>query len=226
MTRDPIALPEPLGHATVPADPAAERILDAAVAETAAVGVERLRMEDVVRRSGLGRTTVYRRFPSRDELIRALVTRETQHFLAAVAAGMDQVDRPSDRVVEALLAAVSFAGEHPILRRLARTAPGSVVELAGNPGTEFLTTGAAFIARHLHGEGQGPPGREARWVADVFARLFLTYLALPPADPDMGSEAGLRAFARGVLTPMAERVTPASPADERGSEPRTDPEPS
>lgn len=33
----------------------------------------------------------------------------------------------------------------------------------------------------------GEPSREARWVADVFARLFLTYLALPPVDPNIRS---------------------------------------
>ena len=74
----------------------------------------------------------------------------------------------------------------------------------------MLETGAAFIARHIHGDRPGAPSRSARWVADVFARLFLTYVAIPPADPDLGDDAELRRFAMEVLTPMVERVAPAS----------------
>jgi hypothetical protein len=43
-------------------------------------------------------------------------------------------------------------------------------------------------------------------VADVFARLFFTYLSMPPADPDFGDDAELRRFAHEVLTPMVERA--------------------
>ncbi|UGT61964.1 TetR family transcriptional regulator [Nocardia asteroides] len=219
MSPEPVTLSEFLDraatHRVADTDATAHRILDAAVAEAGAVGLDRVRMEDVVRRSALGRTTVYRRFPSREELVRALVARETERFLAAVTAGMDSVDRPSDRVVEAFLAAVSFARAHPMLRRMGESAPGSVLDLATTPGIEFLDTGTAFIARHLHGGRPGKPGRQARWVADVFARLFLTYLALPPLDPDVRNDTELRAFARAVLTPMAESAAPADATDKR-----------
>ncbi|MBH0779250.1 TetR/AcrR family transcriptional regulator [Nocardia bovistercoris] len=213
MNSSPVALSELLSRATsdtsAAPDATAERIIDAAVAESAAVGLDRLRMEDVVRRSGLGRTTVYRRFPTRDELVRALATRETRRFLSAVSAGIDSVEAPSERVVEAFVAAVSFARKHPMMRRMAETAPGSVVDLAHAPDAELFAAGTAFITRQLHGANPGEPSREARWVADVFARLFLTYLALPPVDPDVRDDTELRAFAQAVLIPMAERVTPS-----------------
>lgn len=45
-----------------------------------------------------------------------------------------------------------------------------------------------------------------RWVADVFARLFFTYITAPPRDPDFGDEDELRRFAGEVLTPMVERA--------------------
>jgi hypothetical protein len=40
----------------------------------------------------------------------------------------------------------------------------------------------------------------------VFARLFFTYISLPPTDPDFGDDAELRRFAQEVLTPMVERA--------------------
>ena len=53
------------------------------------------------------------------------------------------------------------------------------------------------------GEGHA---KAVRWVADVFARLFFTYISMPPADPDFADDAELRRFAHEVLTPMVERA--------------------
>jgi AcrR family transcriptional regulator len=193
-----------------PEDRTGERILDAAVQEAAAVGMHRFTVEDVVRRAGVGRMTAYRRFPRRDDLVRAMVTRETQRFLAAVAAGIDAAAEPSDAVAEAFIASVRFARDHPLLRRIAQTDAGPFAEGLATKDSDLLDIGAAFIARQIHGDQPGAPSRAARWVADVFARLFLTYVAIPPADPDLGDDAELRRFAAEVLTPMVERVAPGS----------------
>jgi AcrR family transcriptional regulator len=59
-----------------PDDATSERILDAALALSAASGLRHLTMDDVARRAGVGRMTVYRRFSDRDGLVDALVERE------------------------------------------------------------------------------------------------------------------------------------------------------
>jgi TetR/AcrR family transcriptional repressor of uid operon len=189
-------------------DATRERILDAALAEGAAVGLARVTVEDVVRRSGLGRMTVYRRFPRRDDLIEALVVRETRSFLAAVAAGIDRAG-DDDPVAEAFVAAVTFAREHPLLKRLAHADPGAVTETLAAHDAVVLTMGTAFIAARIQGDAAGPPSRRGRWTADLLARLFWTYLAIPPSDPDVIDDAELRAFAREILTPLIERAVPA-----------------
>ena len=66
--------------------------------------------------------------------------------------------------------------------------------------------GSAFIANYIHGEAPGTPPQRVRWVADVFARLFFTYISMPPIDPDFADDAELRRFAHEVLTPMVERA--------------------
>jgi TetR/AcrR family transcriptional regulator, repressor for uid operon len=183
-------------------DRTSQRILDAAVQEAATVGLQRLTVEDVVRRAGVARMTVYRRYPRRDDLVEALVRRETQRFLTAVAEGIDEADDEHDGVVAAFIAAVRFSRAHPMLQRAAYTE--SALSPAEN--AELLDMGAAFIARHIHGDAPGQPSQQARWVADVFARLFMTYIATPPTDPDFGDDTELRRFAHAVLTPMVERA--------------------
>ena len=146
--------------------------------------------------------TAYRRYPRRDDLVEALVRRETQRFLAAVADAIDVVEDPHDGVAEAFIAAVTFAREHPMLRRAGQLEP---TPIAGS--VELLAMGSAFIANYIHGEAPGTPSQRVRWVADVFARLFLTYISMPPTDPNFGDDAELRRFAHEVLTPMVERAS-------------------
>jgi AcrR family transcriptional regulator len=183
------------------ADRTSQRILDAALIEAASVGLQRITVEDVVRRAGVSRMTAYRRYPRRDDLVEALVRRETQRFLGAVADAIDSVHDPNDGVAEAFIAAVSFARDHPVLRRAGQAEPTPIAD-----SVELLKMGTAFIANYIHGEKSGRPAQHVRWVADVFARLFFTYISMPPSDPDFGDDAELRRFAHEVLTPMVERA--------------------
>jgi TetR/AcrR family transcriptional repressor of uid operon len=148
--------------------------------------------------------TVYRRFAKRDDLVHALVLRETQRFLDAVAAGIERAPDSNAGVAEAFVAAVSHVREHPLLSRVPVASPGSVLEL----DPEVLTMGRSFIAAAIHRDAPGAPSRAERWVADSLARLFLTYIAIPPDDPNPNSDAQLRRFADEVVLPMIERVAP------------------
>jgi TetR/AcrR family transcriptional regulator, repressor for uid operon len=104
-------------------------------------------------------------------------------------------------VAEAFIAAVTFAREHPMLRRAGHVEPSPIGD-----SVELLKMGSAFIANYIHGEAPGTPSQHVQWVADVFARLFFTYISMPPTDPDFGDDAELRRFAHEVLTPMVERA--------------------
>jgi TetR/AcrR family transcriptional regulator, repressor for uid operon len=184
------------------ADRTAQRLLDAAVLEAAHVGLHRITVEDVVRRAGVSRMTAYRRYPRRDDLIEALVQRETQRFLAAVTEGISSAQDPRDGVAEAFIAAVRFSRAHPMLRRAGHTDSA----LSADDSARLLAMGSAFIAGQISGPETAPP-QQVRWVADVFSRLFVTYISTPPTDPDFSDDAELRRFAEEILTPMVARVT-------------------
>lgn len=188
------------GNVDEAADRTSQRILDAALQEAAAVGLQRITVEDVVRRAGVSRMTAYRRYPRRDDLVEALVRRETQRFLGVVADAIDATEDPNEGVAAAFIAAVTFAREHPMLRRAGHVEPAPI------DSVELLKMGSAFIANYIHGDTPGTPPRQVRWVADVFARLFITYISMPPDDPDFSDDAELRQFAHEVLTPMVERA--------------------
>lgn len=184
------------------ADPTRTRILDAALDEGASVGLDRMTVEDVVRRSGLGRMTVYRRFSKRDDLVDALVLRECRRFLATVAGGLEEGNTPEEATAHAFVAAMSFVQTHPLLRRVAQSDPGAVLATAAAHDRLVLALGVDFIAARLQAARPDGDPRAVRRTADIVARLFLTYVALPPADPDPRDEAELHAYARDVLAPL------------------------
>src|SRR5438105_281665 len=62
------------------------RIMDAAFACVAELGLGRTTMDDVARRAGVSRQTVYRYYPSKDQLVMALVLREEDKFLDGIRA--------------------------------------------------------------------------------------------------------------------------------------------
>ncbi|MBV8966290.1 MAG: helix-turn-helix transcriptional regulator, partial [Mycobacteriaceae bacterium] len=66
-------------------DPVTAAILDAAVVEFERHGFRRVALDDVARRAGVSRMTIYRRFAGRDELVTAVIDRENAMLFADIA---------------------------------------------------------------------------------------------------------------------------------------------
>jgi AcrR family transcriptional regulator len=63
--------PAPVKPALVRGEPVVRGVLEAAVEELARTGYAGLRIEDVAARAGVNKTTVYRRWPTKEDLVRA-----------------------------------------------------------------------------------------------------------------------------------------------------------
>src|SRR6478672_596917 len=114
--------------ADAPADDATStRILDAALELAGASGLRHLTMDDVARRAGVGRMTVYRRFHDRQGLVDALSARESRRCLAELDAAADPSQPIADQVAAGFVTSIRLATEHPLLARLARAEPESVL---------------------------------------------------------------------------------------------------
>src|SRR5919108_3579221 len=92
-----------------------ERILHAAFEAIRDFGLPRVTVEDVAQRAGLSRQTVYRYFPSKDELIIALVSREEEKLLDGVRAVFAAHEDLEQALKESMLFVLRYAREHPLL---------------------------------------------------------------------------------------------------------------
>lgn len=74
---------KPKARALVRGEPVIRNVLAAALGEVARAGYHGLRIEDVAARAGVNKTTVYRRWPTKQELVRdALLSITTETFSA------------------------------------------------------------------------------------------------------------------------------------------------
>ena len=174
-------------------DDVATAMLDAAEALLRQHGLHRWSVEDVAERAGLGRTSVYRRFPSRDDLVHGVLARELRAAIAAVGAAAAAQASIEDAVVEAVLAALR-ALDGSVVDRLLQTDPATILP--------FLTTGAgplvaqarAAFTPALLAVGAATDAAQAGIVAEALARLGLSFVltrdtALPLDDPQAVREA-------------------------------------
>ena len=84
-------------------------------------------MEDVAKRSGVGRATLYRRFPTKAALNDAIVLSEVRRFLEGSAQARAQGTTFEDRMVYDTVFTVTFIREHALLKKLLRTEPEAIL---------------------------------------------------------------------------------------------------
>jgi AcrR family transcriptional regulator len=187
-----------------PDDPTSERVLDAALAVAAASGLRHLSMDEVARRAGVGRMTVYRRFGSRGALVDALSVREFRRCLKR----MDDAAPPdapvSDQVAAGLVTALRIAREHPLLNRLARVEPESVLRALTADGGALFAAARGFVAARLRAAQEaavlGPVDVDE--AAELLVRLAFSFVLIQESALPLDDEEALRRTARRLVAPI------------------------
>ena len=159
-------------------------------------------MEDVARRGGVARVTVYRRFPGKERLVEGVILREAQRFFAELEAAVARFSSVEDRIVEAFAHTLAAAREQRLLNRLLRSEPEMVLPHVTTDGGPVLAAGRAFLARQMKLAGTDVPPREVDVVAEVVARLVLSFLLTPESTVKLENPREARRFARRYIVPL------------------------
>jgi AcrR family transcriptional regulator len=186
-------------------DSATRAILDAAVVEFEQHGFRRVALDDVARRAGVSRTTIYRRFAGRDELVAAVIDRENAVLFADIADELKSRGPQSNYYVEAFTLSIMRFRQHRILTRMIADEPGLMLELAHQHWAAAVERMAAAL-RSIFPDGFAE--RIGTQVVDELADTILRYAAmvlLLPGYRPVTSADGVRAFA-------AEHFLPSLPA--------------
>jgi AcrR family transcriptional regulator len=193
-------------------DSTLEAILDAAVVEFEQHGFRRVALDDVARRARVSRTTIYRRFANKDELVSAVIERENVRLFADIAADLKRSGPQSNYYVEAFTLSILKFRHHRVLDRMITDEPGLVIELAGRHYTAAIERMAEALRVIFPAGFADRIGEQAVIeLADTILRYAAMVLLLPSAQP-LDTADDIRAFATQHFLPslpLALRAVPA-----------------
>lgn len=200
----PIMQSEP-GSASHSASAEALTDLDRTILDTArgvfeTYGVRRANIDDVATRAGVSRSTIYRRFPTKEKLFGQVVRREAKLFFSTLdqaTAGCD----PREAVVEAFALGVRLVQDSPLYSRIAESEP----ELFGMFSRSHVFPIRQFadgIAHTLRRCGAEMSGTDLDNVADILLRVALGIIVFPTDRLDTSDPAAVREYAARYLVPI------------------------
>ena len=181
-----------------------DRVAAAALDEFAEHGIRRTSMEDVARRAGVSRMTVFRRFTSKQRLVEIVIAREVNR-------GMQELDllwEGAETLEDRLVAGFEFAGRyvrgHPLFDRLLRSEPDVLLPPLTLDGGPVLELYRSLIAHRLQAEVNA--GRAATTdldgVAEVIARLAISLLLTRDGTITLDDPNSVRRLVNLTLLPM------------------------
>lgn len=188
-------------------DEARARILDAAYAQFCRMGIQRSTMEDVARRAGVSRITVYRRFASKDVLVEHVVRREFRRYFDQFLVEIEQAETVADRVVLGFVSSLRAIRGNPLIGGLIDIEPDLLVASMIGDGGQTLATVRQFVAGQLRREqhaGTVSPDLNIDLAAELMVRISASFLVIPSHVVDIDDDEHLANVARRFLVPMLE----------------------
>jgi TetR/AcrR family transcriptional repressor of uid operon len=194
------------------AEDANAEVLDAAFDLFCRQGIQRTTMEDVARRAGLSRITVYRRVRSKETLVEQVVLREFRRYLDQFLLDIGQAETVEDRVVVGFISSLRAIRSNPLIEGLMAAEPDLLAPSILGEGGHNLAIVGQFLAGQLRREqraGNVSSAVDVDLVAELMVRVSTSFLLTPSERVDLDDEAQLGEIARQFLVPMLQ------PAQER-----------
>ena len=160
-------------------------------------------MNDITRRAGLARMTLYRRFATKQELVEATLLREAAWFLADLQREIDAHATVEDKLTEGFAFTVETLRDHDLLNRLLETEPEATVPHFTVQGAPLITAAAHFLAAEISRTvPDSRPYEELLVGAELTVRLVISFVLTPSTAIDLDDPEVSRAFARTHLGPL------------------------
>jgi AcrR family transcriptional regulator len=187
-------------------------ILEAALDQFALTGIRRTSTDDVARRAGVNRATLYRRFGSREQLLAAAYLHEAGRVLDQLTARVPDVPEapggdfdPAENVVTMFTEAVALMRGHPLLQRMLEVDQDQLARSMTAGATDVLGFAADTLAhriRELHRWRGTEPPSDPTDLGHTVARLIHSLVLTPGGGPDLSSPKSARRYAATVVVPL------------------------
>ncbi|MVU75716.1 TetR family transcriptional regulator [Nocardia sp. ET3-3] len=188
-----------------PGDAVDTRIKEAALEQFALVGIRRTSADDIAKRAGVNRATLYRRMGGREEITRAALSHEVRRTLAEIEQRLGDIADPLERHSRGFVVTVTTLRDHPLLRRLFAVDKDEVLSWLTLEAGEILSIATLFVTAQVR-DGRAQLGLtgvdQAEFYASTIVRLIHSLVLTPDAPPRLDSEDQLRDYAVRYLQPL------------------------
>jgi AcrR family transcriptional regulator len=176
------------------------RIIDATLDCLALHGTAKTTVDDIARRAGVARATVYRAFPGgRDELLAAVVDTEVARLFSALGVCLGEADDLTEALVAGIVEASTRIRGHRALAYLVEHEPEMVLgHLAFDESDRLLATASRFAAPFL---SRWMSPSEAGPVAEWATRIVLSYMIAPSPRLDLSDRAATTRLVEQFVVP-------------------------
>ena len=199
--------------ATDAPDETTERILAGASEQFRRFGVQRSTMEDVAKRSGVSRITVYRRFATKELLVERTVQHEFRNYFDEFVRDIAAARTVAERVELGFVTSLRVVRGNPLINALFVADDDMLLSSVVGDDGGTLSTVSVFLAGQIRREqeaGNVDASVDADLVAEVMVRICTSFLLIPSRIVDLDDEEQLRSVARTVLVPMLPPPDPGS----------------
>jgi AcrR family transcriptional regulator len=165
--------------------------------------VKKTTIEDIARKAGVDRVTVYRRVGARDDVVRAVTEREVRKLLAELGELPARHDTLEGLVVDVFATVLTRWRTHPLVQRMLTLEPDRLLpQLTTEGGAFFMMSVAATteVLRNAMREKGFPEVPDLDVRVEVVCRIVHSLILQPIGAIDLDS--GLTAFARDYIRPI------------------------
>lgn len=179
-----------------------ELILDAAVRCHERLGAENASMVDIATEAGVGRTTLYRYYKSRDEILAQAIVRDISEIFERLAARLAEQAQLEDKIVEGFLFCLAEFRRRPVLSLMLKQDSATLLNHLGLRADALNETGMA-LTRPIYNQALAQQRlREGVTLEDFvewITRILLSLQTTPSHHLD--EQIAARQFLRRFLIP-------------------------
>lgn len=186
------------------------RIVDAFLEHAEIHGIRRFTMDEVARRAGLARITIYSHFPNKKALLKFAVATEVERFFIELDGATIENTDPESWITDVFVAAFAQLRQHNLLQRTLASEADILLPLITGRGSVMLVMSRQWLSAKLRDivEGTKCAGIDVEETAELAVRLMQSVLINPDSVLDLDRDGPQRIARRWIVPMMRAQLTP------------------
>ncbi|MEP9414972.1 TetR/AcrR family transcriptional regulator [Gordonia sp. VNQ95] len=182
----------------------AESITAAAIVEFRRSGVRRASIDRIAAEAGISRSTLYRRFPTKENLLAEVIQRLRRDYAREIDVAVGGRD-PRTTVIETFVIGVTGFRSDDLIQKILADQPDALEMFVGFEAPqveEMVESFSRGIAGTLRKAGASMPDTDLWQVAELVFRLITSFALTPTPALDTADADAVRAYARMFIAPL------------------------